>query len=248
MTNSEPHYKTLLIQIRQNPKIQAEEIDSFMRYGHIPEGQLDVWNVFDNPSFGPEILEGYHAIFVGGASEASVLEPETYPFVHNLIEVQRACIQQRIPCFASCFGFQTAVLALDGVMVKDTTDFEMGTIEIKLTSAALEDPLFRDAPNPFLAVSCHQEKTLSTPAGTTQLAFTNACCHSFKVNDAPFWAFQFHPELDRTCFVERLSAFRDHYTETDDHFERVARGFKETPESNLLVRAFIERILIPSLN
>ena len=76
------------------------------------------------------------------------------------------------------------------------------------------------------------------------LAFTDCCCHAFRVTGKPFWAFQFHPEVDRKRLVERLTVFKEQYTEGDDHLDEVLSSACETPESNALPRKFVERVLL----
>ena len=237
--------RILLFQIRNEPSIRREEHESFVRYSGLTHEQIDVFNVFDRPQFSPAVLQGYDALFIGGTSEASVLDPQTYPFVADGQALINFCIDESIPVFASCFGFQMAVQALGGAVIKDHADFEMGTIAIDLTEAASLDPLFRDVPNGFLAVSVHQERTLTVPPGCQLLARTNECAHAFRVTGKPFWAFQFHPEVDRSTLVTRLTFFRDRYTDDDDHLSKVISSAKETPESNQLVSKFIQLLLAP---
>ena len=124
--------KLLLMQIRDDPMVRQEEYDSFLRYCGLDAQELDVLNVFDTPVFDREVLAGYDAVLVGGASEASVLEPENYPAVPYCIELLKRCIAVDFPVFASCFGFQLAVLALGGEIIRDERDFEMGSIPIAL--------------------------------------------------------------------------------------------------------------------
>jgi GMP synthase (glutamine-hydrolysing) len=236
--------KILLLQIRDQPKVRAEEHASFARYAGLTPAQLSLHNVFDAPKFGPSIVEGYDALFVGGASEASVLEPQLYTFVPACIELLRDCMARRFPVFASCFGYQLAVSALGGKLVRDTENFEMGTIPITLTSAAASDPLLCDVPTGFLAVSVHQERTSKAPPGTESLAHTPLCHHAFRVNGCPFWAFQFHPEVDRQTMVERLTVFKSKYTRGEDHLAGVLSRTAETPESNRLPQKFVERVLL----
>jgi len=47
------------------------------------------------------------------------------------------------------------------------------------------------------------------PQGCAPLADTDACPHVFRVRERRFWAFQFHPEVDRATLVERNEWFRD---------------------------------------
>ena len=233
----------LLIQIRDHGPVRSEEVESFLRHGGLGREQMTVLNVFDTPEFPSEVVHGYDAILVGGASEASVLEPDVYVFVEPIVALLSHCIEQEIPVFASCFGFQAAVIGLGGEVIRDDVDFEMGTIPLNLTVAAKEDPVFQGRSDGFLAVSCHQERTLFAPPNCDTLATSPACVHAFRVRNKPFWAFQFHPELDRDCFVERLGVFRAKYTDSDEAYEDVSSQFKETPESNALLRSFLSYVV-----
>lgn len=235
--------KILLLQIRENEEIIAEEQFSFARFAGIDQNQFKILNVFQNPNFGTEVLKGVDALFVGGASEASVSEPEKYPFVDSIKELLNHCVNINLPVFASCFGFQAAVLAFGGIITKDTNDFEMGTYPIQLTTEALKDPIYKNTPSGFQAVSVHQEKATELPANCELHGFTLACCHSFKVKDKPFWAFQFHPELDRECLTVRLKAYQDQYTNGDDHFNQVIASLQDVDHANNLVRNFVDYLI-----
>jgi GMP synthase (glutamine-hydrolysing) len=235
--------KLLLLQIRHLSSVRREEYDSFLRYCRLSEDELDVLNVFDTPTFGPEVIDGYDGLLVGGASEASVLEPETYTAVPCCIELLRHCIHVDLPTFASCFGFQLAVLALGGEIIRDEKDFEMGSIPIYLRAAAKDDLLFHDVPDGFAAVAVHRERAPVCPDGVTELAYTESCSHAFRVNGKRFWAFQFHPEVDRDVLVSRLTAYKAAYTDGDDHLQQVLDNAVETPESNALMGKFVDRVL-----
>ena len=235
--------KILLLQIRDKATVREEEFNSFLKLTGLEAGQMDVLNVFDTPCFDVHIADDYDALFVGGASEASVLEPDNYPFVPYCIAALAHCYQSKKPVFASCFGFQLAVLALGGKIVRDEKDFEIGTLPISLTTAAASDALFSDVPNPFYAVSVHRERAPSLPEVCELLAYTDACPHAFKTKDAPFWAFQFHPEVDKQTLVERLGIFQAQYTENPQHFQEIISQARETPESNQLPAGFIDTLV-----
>ncbi len=241
---SKEQLKTLLIQIRDKPEVRQEEHSSFCEFSGLRPDQIEIFNVFDQPHFSGNVVDGYDGVFVGGASEASVLEPERFPFVGNSIDLMRYCIEHSIPVFASCFGYQLAVLALHGKIVSDEKDFEMGTLPIHLSEAAKHDPIYYDTPSPFMAVSVHRQRAVATPDNCIELASTDVCSHSFKVVDKPFWAFQFHPEVDRRILIERLTVFKSQYTDGDDHLNEVLTTAVETPESNHLLKKFVDRILV----
>ena len=87
----------------------------------------------------------------------------------------------------------------------------MGTLPISLTAAAAKDPIMQHANDGFAAVSVHKERAVELPDTCVLLAFTAACPHAFRVEGRRFWAFQFHPELDRETLVERLTIYRSQY-------------------------------------
>ncbi len=236
--------KILLMQIRQHQQVAQEEHMSFATYAELEKSQIDILNVFDTPDFDETILQGYDALWVGGASEANVLQPELYPFINSAQNLLAYCCQQSIPVFASCFGFQLAVLALGGEIVDSEADFELGTIPISLTEFARNDILLKDTPNDFLAVSVHRQKALKTPKGCQLLAQTKTCLHIIKVRDKPFWAFQFHPEVNKSTLIERLTIYQNGYTKGKEHLAQVLSNAEETPESNILMKKFVDRVLL----
>lgn len=243
MLRKKPDLKILLLQIREDASVRIEEAQSFCRYAEISQQQLAVHNVFDHPSFDADILKGFDGLFIGGASEASVLEPQKYPFLDSGNRLIQYCLEQNVPVFASCFGFQMAIIALGGNIHRSESDFEMGTLPITLTPAGEQDPVFKNTPNPFHAVSVHQESATELPKNCIALARTDKCEHSFRVCDKPFWAFQFHPEVDKKTLVQRLGVYQEKYTEDASHYRNVIKSLVETPESNRLVRNFIDYLL-----
>ena len=231
---------TLLIQIRENETIKQQEYECFLKYSGLKSSELSSFDVFKTPQFDETILKGFDMVFIGGASEASVLDPASYPFVPYLIEVLKACITQNIPTFASCFGFQAAVLALEGKIFKDPEEIEMGTYPISLSKAASTDPIFKNCHDPFMAITVHQEMATDLPSNCELLAYTEKCSHAFKVIGKPFYAFQFHPEVDKETLIHRLGVYQAKYTDGPDHFKKIIESAVETPESNGLVKVFVD--------
>lgn len=240
---SRSNLKALLLQIREDKRVQTEELESFAKYAQLEVSQFKTHNVFERPCFGAEILNDVDLLFVGGASEASVSDPIKYPFVQSIKNLMNEAINRNLPTFASCFGFQAAILALGGVITKDTKNFEMGTYPIRLTEHAAQDPIFKNTPDGFYAVSVHQEKATELPSQCILLAYTSECCHSFRVVNKPFWAFQFHPELDKKCLQERLGIYKDKYTQDQEHFQEIINSVQETVESNNLVKNFVDSFI-----
>jgi GMP synthase (glutamine-hydrolysing) len=236
--------KILLLQVREAEKVKREEHESFARYCGLQKNQIKILNVFEQPDFSLNCIKGFNALLVGGASDASVLEPEKYTFVPRCQELLSHCANNAMPVFASCFGFQLAALALDGTILHDGSSYEMGTMPILTTKEAEDDPLFNGTGRSFYAVSVHKEKAINVPEGTIELAYTKMCSHSFRIRNKPFWAFQFHPEVDKATLVERLTYYKSKYTEDDSHLDKVLTAARETPKANGLCKKFIDNVLL----
>ena len=236
--------KILLLQIRDNQNVRNEEHQSFANFSKLELHQIEILNVFDTPSFKTSLLDNFDALYVGGASEANVLEPDKYPFVKNCIELLRYAAEISKPTFASCFGFQLAVLAFGGVILNKDKGYEMGTVKISLTDKAKSDLVYQGIEDRFPAVSVHRQYASTIPDPLEILAYTEQCIHSFKYKNKPLWAFQFHPEVDRETLVKRLTIFSRHYTDNSGHLKEVLDSAVETPESNILLGNFVERVLL----
>ena len=236
--------KILLLQIRDDANVRKEELESFAKYSKLETRQFKVLNVFDTPNFNNDVLDGYDALYVGGASEANVLEPKKYEFVNDCIGLINHAGERGVPTFASCFGFQLAVFAFGGTILSKDTDYEMGSIPITLTNFAEIDPVFKGTSNDFHALSIHRQYAIELPPNLDLLAYTDQCLHSFKLRNKPLWAFQFHPEVDRDTVFKRLAIYKDAYTNSDDEFQKVLDSLKETPESHNLMLNFVDRVLL----
>jgi GMP synthase (glutamine-hydrolysing) len=88
--------KILLLQIREDDITRLEEFDEFVRYSHLEPQQFATLNVFDTPDFEPACIEGYDALFVGGSSDASVIQPDLYPFVEPSKLLMEHCFRSRL--------------------------------------------------------------------------------------------------------------------------------------------------------
>lgn len=236
----------LLLQIRNDDETMQEEYLEFVEYGKMHESQLDVLNTFRSCHFEPDAVEGYDGLFVGGSSDASVLNIEKYPFVTLCKNMLRYCYDKNIPVFASCFGFQLAVEEFGGKVICDPDNKEIGSFDIQLTEAAKTDKLLYDMPSSFPAIVGHKERAVSMPDNITTLGYTEKCpYHLFKFNDKDFYGFQFHPEVSNKDLASRIMRYRERYLENEAEIEATMESAKRpTPESNDLVAKFIDRVVL----
>ncbi len=242
--------KILLLQIRDDEVTCLEELDEFVRFSRLESQQFQVLNTFATPDFQPTCIEGYDALFVGGSSDASVTQPDLYPFVENTKQLLLHCLQQSIPVFASCFGFQAVVEALGGRVIVDKPNMEMGTYPLHLTELAASDALFHDIPTGFWAVSGHKERAVSLPEGAVLLAYSDRCpYHALRMEGKPFYAFQFHPEVDTPDLIARITRYQNRYLDGADHLSEIVQGLQhDTAIANQLIEKFVDRILLKAAN
>jgi GMP synthase (glutamine-hydrolysing) len=237
--------RILYLQIRDDQTTRTEELQEFVFYSGLTKQQFTILNVFDTPCFEAAIASQHDAVFIGGSSDASVLKPLQYPFVEDAKTLLTYCVQESIPVFASCFGFQLAVEALGGQVIADPDRMEMGVYAMELSPAAQDDLLFHDISHGFLAISGHQERALTLPEQTVCLASTERCpYHAFKVIDKPFYGFQFHPELNPQDLATRIRRYQNRYLADEEHLQQVLASLQETPDANQLIAKFIDRILL----
>lgn len=245
MATDRSHLKILLLQMREDDFTRQEEFDEFVRYSRLDASQFKVLDTFVTPDFEPSIVDGFDALFIGGSSDVSVIQPDIYPFIVPIKDLLIHCLEQEIPVLASCLGFQAAVAALGGQVILDKANLEMGTYQIWLTDAAADDLLFHDVPNGFWAVSGHKERALVMPEGAVLLAYSDRCpFHAFKILGKPFYGFQFHPEVDAPDMAERIIRYQSRYLDSDEQVTQILSAIQETPIANQLIQKFVDRILL----
>lgn len=186
------------------------------------------------------LLHGTSMFFFGGSGAYSVLD--THGWVRGMLDFLVRVVDHRVPAWASCFGFQGLALALGGEVNRDDARQELGAFPIDLTPAAAADPVFSVMTGSFPAQLGHHDHVDRLPAGVTLLATGRKIHHqAFKVDGAPFWASQFHPELRKHTTLERWNHYRIHYGEgeTAAEIDRVMAASPDTPEAEGLLRQFV---------
>jgi len=238
--------KILLLQARHDEATLKEERAEFVRCGKLEDNQLAAMNLVDTPYFDTEIISGYDALFVGGSSDADVIDIERFPFVTDAKKLLVHCLENDIPVLGSCYGFQLATEALGGKVERSEEYSELeGSGRIELTDAAKSDPLFNDMPEMFRAVALHKDSATRLPKNVTVLATTPKCpYHAFKANGKPFYVTQFHSEINKADFVTRVRRYQERYVDSKDTLDKVIADTVEMDDVNSLPWKFIDRIVM----
>ena len=155
------------------------------------------------------------AVLMGGSGDYSCLDPDAW--IGRMVGyVRDEVVPSGVPTFASCFGLQVLTLALGGKMLRDPKNREVGSIDLWLTPAAAQDPLFAPLPSPFVAQAGHTDRAAETPPGAELLAYSERCpVNAFRVAGKPVWATQFHPELDPDAVAKRYMRYMEKYPPPD---------------------------------
>ncbi len=192
-------------------RLSADDITPHHMIGGLPDGHL---------------YQGIDAIFLGGSGAYSVLDD--LDWIRKSIDLLQDIVSLQIPAYASCFGFQGLAVALGGEVRVHEEGAELGSTELALTEQGKNDPLFKALPDVFWGQEGHSDYVVELPKGVTQLVTGTMCREqAFRVDGAPFWASQFHPELTLNNTLERFQHYGGHYMPQGndrDFFEKLRRG------------------------
>ena len=228
----------LLIQIRtQDDPMRSQEVGCFAR---AIECDLSAIETFDLLAGVPDEqkLSQFDAVLVGGSGDYSAAGESEW--LDRTLEGLRRIIGIGKPTFASCWGFQAFSRAAGGRCIHDPAHAELGTIELQLTDAGRDDPLFGRLPSPFFAQAGHEDHVVALPPTGVLLASSSTVTNqAFRFADAPIYCTQFHPELELADFMARLETYPQYVKRiagtTVDEF---AKRCRKTPEARLLLKRF----------
>ena len=185
---------------------------------------------------------GYDALLMGG-SGAYLVSKANQPRFEPFLDLLRDVVGRRHPIFAACYGFQSMVHAMGGSVIHDPDHTEVGTFEITLTEAGACDPIFSALPARFLAQQGHKDRAERLPEGLVNLASSDNCAlQAFRLDDAPVWAVQFHPELDRDGNRMRYRHYLESYSPglSEEELQRELESFVHSPEASRLLPRFLD--------
>ncbi|MEC7241736.1 MAG: type 1 glutamine amidotransferase [Myxococcota bacterium] len=230
--------KPLLISVRDknDPMVQHERSCFEARAGL----EMDVIFAVER-QLGEHVLEDRPALFFGGSGAYSVTDSD--PWIREALDFFLLVVDKKVPAYASCFAFQGLALAMGGEVSHDPDFAEMGIVPVELSPEARADSLFGALPASVPVCSGHNDHVSRLPAGVTAFARGELVKNqAFKVNGAPFWASQFHPELTKADLIVRWNFYRDEFTTDPDEIaatDGVLNAAPETPEVNGLIRALL---------
>lgn len=229
--------------------MRSHEVECFARALGSTTSKIDVLDILrEQPS--AKQLAATDVVLLGGsghysvAEETSLAEPAD-DWLRRALDVMRDLSERRQPTFASCWGFQAMARALGGKVVHNASWAEVGTHQLFLTPAGQDDAVFKPLHEKFLGQMGHEDHVIKLPAKATLLASTHKVAHqAYRLDDAPIYCTQFHPELTRKDLLRRLDAYPDYIRHlTGLSLEEFAPTVKDTPETEAVLRRFVQHVL-----
>ncbi len=259
------HLRYLLLQTRNSgDPMAAQEVRCFAR---MLDCEISAIDVFDLLSAAPSIDKLLQAdmLLLGGsghysaasdiadpsepatrhpAKPAAGCPPQPRVWLDRALDAMRDIHHLAKPTFASCWGFQAMARALGGRCVNDLPNAEVGSIELALTAAGRDDPLFGQLPPTFTAQAGHEDRVVELPPDAVLLASSaRVSQQAFRFAGRPIYCTQFHPELDRAAMLERVIAYPEYVARIARRpFDEFVQSVHETPEANSLLRRFVETV------
>lgn len=209
---------------------------------------LETYNVLDG-GLAPSIVDRFEAVIFGGSGDYSVHHPRSEPWVGQLRRVLDRVLDRGIPGFGLCFGHQLLGAHLGAEVATVDAYAELGTVDMRLTTVGVADPVFGDLEEDFHAHTGHSDHVASVPPGVAVLATNDTLqTQAFKVADRPFYSTQFHPDLTGAEAVSRYLAYQESLARATDVAALGASRFRPGADAaTVLLGRFLDAVVNQAL-
>jgi GMP synthase (glutamine-hydrolysing) len=195
----------------------------------------------------PGWLEGVDGVFFGGSGDFSVYDERSQGWVRSLRHLLDRILDAQLPGFGICFGHQLLGFHFGGNVVTDPEHVELGTVTIGTLEAGQSDSLLSKMPTSYFAQTGHSDYVDHTPEGLTLLGSTEILdTQIFRVEGAPFYSTQFHPDMTGEEGRARYLAYSASLSKTVSHdVEAAAESFEPgKDEATALLPLFVREFIL----
>jgi len=239
---TEAPLRFLLLQLRNadDPMLPQEQA-TFQSALDCDAEQISYWNLLDGRP-PKELLAANDIVLIGGSGHYSAADEGEW--LETSLDALRNLYELKKPTFASCWGFQAMARALGGRTISDLDRAELGTPAVQLTDSGKSDPIFSPSGETFPVFQGHQDRVAELPPGAIHLASSKTAPYqAFTFADRPIYATQFHPELSRDFYLERIRAYPEYVEKiTGQTFAEFESAVGEATESRGLLDRFVEMV------
>jgi GMP synthase (glutamine-hydrolysing) len=193
----------LLLQARrETDPIRGQEVHCFAGAFDCSERQFDVVDLLTTTPSASQLLTN-DLVLIGGSGDFSVTME--LDWLERALDLFRELHAQAKPTFGSCWGFQALAKAMGGRVVRDLDKAELGTRTACLTPSGERDPVLGPCGRHFRVYIGHEDRVADLPADADSLAATDLVDNqALKFHGKPIYGTQFHPELNRATFLDRV--------------------------------------------
>lgn len=157
----------------------------------------------------------------------------------------RNVVNRHRPVLGICFGHQLLAYAMGGEVGDNGNGIEVGTVTVRLQSAAQTDTLFSKLPGTLGLHASHRQAVLKLPPMAIRLASSALDPHhAFRIGEQA-WGVQFHPEFNADITQAYMAFYRRRESEhqTSGAPMPIQRAY-DTPYGTALLRRFGHRVRI----
>jgi GMP synthase (glutamine-hydrolysing) len=192
----------------------------------------------DAPLPGPRDADG----FVITGSSHSVTERA--PWMLRGEELIRGIAAAGTPLFGICFGHQMVGQALGGLVAKNPSGREIGTVEVRVVPHDPLDPILEGLPRSFRANHTHVDSVVQLPPGARLLAATDKEKHAAFAIGERIKCVQFHPEFDGDSMRGYVEA-RAHLIDGEGgDSQAILHGVSDAPHGASTLRSFVRHVVL----
>ncbi len=207
--------------------------------------QFDILHVHRGARL-PGSAEGYDAVMMTG-SPLSVTQPE--PWMERAAGFMVDAAAHGVPVLGVCFGHQLLAYAHGARVVRNHQGREIGTVEVSLSEAGREDPLFDGVPERFAVQATHEDIVERAPEGATVLAGNANTAVQALAFGPLIRGVQFHPEVQpeamRALILAREEKLEVEATQKGyspgERVPRLLAGIAPSPAGRRILQNFVER-------